>query len=116
MPPPHQEEVGPRELPREVNDGLAASHELIRRIHTATRPTISLDATLDSDSNFNLMQTMKGDYVEAARARGVSERRVVFHHAFRNAMVPVITIAGLQFAILLGFALFAPTTSPADSA
>ena len=35
-----------------------ASSEMIRRIHTATRPTISLDATLDFDSNFNLMQTM----------------------------------------------------------
>ena len=42
----------------------------------------------------NLLQTMKGDYVEAARARGIPERRVVFHHAFRNAMVPVITVAG----------------------
>jgi peptide/nickel transport system permease protein len=50
----------------------------------------------------NLLQTMKGDYVEAARARGISERRVVLHHAFRNALVPVVTIAGLQFAILLG--------------
>ena len=58
----------------------------------------------------NLMQTMKGDYVEAARARGVSERRVVFHHAFRNAMVPVITIAGLQFAILLGGAVVTEQT------
>lgn len=34
------------------------SSEMIQRIHTATRPTISLDATIDSDSNFNLMQTM----------------------------------------------------------
>ena len=42
----------------------------------------------------NLMQTMRGDYVEAARARGVSERRVVMHHAFRNALVPVVTVAG----------------------
>ena len=50
----------------------------------------------------NLLQTMQGDYVEAARARGVSERRVVIHHAFRNALVPVVTVAGLQFAILLG--------------
>ena len=40
----------------------------------------------------NLLQTMQGDYVEAARARGISERRVVVHHAFRNAMVPVITV------------------------
>jgi peptide/nickel transport system permease protein len=58
----------------------------------------------------NLLQTMKGDYVEAARARGVNERRVVIHHAFRNAMVPVVTVAGLQFAILLGGAVLTEET------
>jgi peptide/nickel transport system permease protein len=58
----------------------------------------------------NLMQTMKGDYVEAARARGVSERRVVMHHAFRNALVPVVTVAGLQFASLLGGAIVTEET------
>jgi peptide/nickel transport system permease protein len=58
----------------------------------------------------NLMQTMRGDYVEAARARGVSERRVVLHHAFRNALVPVITVAGLQFALLLGGAILTEET------
>jgi len=44
--------------PGDGDDLPAVSSEMIRRIHTATRPTISLDATLDSDSNFNLMQTM----------------------------------------------------------
>jgi peptide/nickel transport system permease protein len=58
----------------------------------------------------NLLQTMRGDYVEAARARGVSERRVVLHHAFRNALVPVVTVAGLQFAILLGGAILTEQT------
>ena len=58
----------------------------------------------------NLMQTMKGDYVEAARARGVPEQRIVLHHAFRNALVPVITVAGLQFAILLGGAVLTEET------
>jgi peptide/nickel transport system permease protein len=58
----------------------------------------------------NLLQTMRGDYVEAARARGVSERRVVIQHAFRNALVPVVTIAGLQFAILLGGAVLTEQT------
>ena len=58
----------------------------------------------------NLLQTMQGDYVEAARARGVSERRVVVHHAFRNALVPVVTVAGLQFAILLGGAVLTEET------
>jgi len=58
----------------------------------------------------NLMQTMRGDYVEAARARGLSERRVVIHHAFRNALVPVITVAGLQLALLLGGAILTEET------
>ena len=58
----------------------------------------------------NLMQTMRGDYVEAARARGVSERRVVMRHAFRNALVPVVTVAGLQFALLLGGAILTEET------
>ncbi|WP_435007584.1 sigma-70 family RNA polymerase sigma factor [Tundrisphaera lichenicola] len=54
----NQDEVGPRDPDRTPEDGLVASTEMIQRIHTATRPTISLDATLDSDSNFNLMQIM----------------------------------------------------------
>jgi peptide/nickel transport system permease protein len=58
----------------------------------------------------NMLQTLRGDYVEAARARGVGERRVVVHHAFRNAMVPVVTVAGLQFAILLGGAILTEET------
>jgi len=58
----------------------------------------------------NLMQTMRGDYVEAARARGVRERRVVLEHAFRNALIPVVTVAGLQFAILLGGAILTEQT------
>jgi peptide/nickel transport system permease protein len=58
----------------------------------------------------NLLQTMRGDYVEAARARGISERRVVLQHAFRNALVPVVTVAGLQFALLLGGAILTEQT------
>jgi peptide/nickel transport system permease protein len=58
----------------------------------------------------NMLQTLRGDYVEAARARGLSERRVVVHHAFRNALVPVVTVAGLQFAILLGGAILTEET------
>jgi len=49
----------------------------------------------------NVIQTLKGDYVEAARARGIPERRVVMRHAFHNALVPIITVMGLQAALLL---------------
>ena len=58
----------------------------------------------------NVIQTLRGDYVEAARARGVPERQVVFRHAFKNALVPVITIMGLQFALLLSGAVLTEQT------
>ncbi len=55
----NQEEFDPKEGPAVIgHEATGVSTEMIQRIHTATRPTISLDATFDSDSNFNLMQTM----------------------------------------------------------
>ncbi|MBA2360023.1 MAG: ABC transporter permease [Actinobacteria bacterium] len=58
----------------------------------------------------NVLQTLQGDYIEAARARGLSERTVMWHHAFRNALVPVITVVGLQVALLLGGAVLTEQT------
>ncbi|SHG21509.1 peptide/nickel transport system permease protein [Jatrophihabitans endophyticus] len=58
----------------------------------------------------NLLQTLRADYVEAARARGVREGRVVRRHAFRNALIPVITVMGLQIASLLGGAVLTEKT------
>jgi peptide/nickel transport system permease protein len=53
----------------------------------------------------NLLQTLKGDYVEAARARGIAEKHVIRRHAFRNALVPVITVIGLQVALTMSGAV-----------
>ena len=58
----------------------------------------------------NLLQTLQADYVEAARARGIRESRVVRQHAFRNALVPVVTVIGLQAAMLLGGAVLTENT------
>ncbi len=58
----------------------------------------------------NIIQTMKGDYVEAARARGIPERQVVRRHAFRNALVPVITVVGLQVALTMSGAVLTENT------
>jgi peptide/nickel transport system permease protein len=58
----------------------------------------------------NLLQTMRADYVEAARARGVPERKVVRKHAFKNALIPVVTVMGLQIAGLLGGAILTEKT------
>ena len=58
----------------------------------------------------NIIQTMQADYIEAARARGVSEAGVLVRHAFRNALVPVVTVVGLQAALLLSGAVLTETT------
>jgi peptide/nickel transport system permease protein len=58
----------------------------------------------------NMLQTNQSDYVEAAQSRGISQRKVTWNHAFRNALVPVITIIGLQIALLLSGAILTETT------
>lgn len=58
----------------------------------------------------NVLQSLKGDYIEAARARGIGEVRVLRAHAFRNALVPVVTIIGLQVALLMSGAVLTEAT------
>jgi peptide/nickel transport system permease protein len=58
----------------------------------------------------NVIRTLKDDYIEAARARGIRERTIVYRHAFKNALVPVITVVGLTLAGLLGGAVLTETT------
>ena len=58
----------------------------------------------------NMIGTLQTGYVEAARSRGVSERRLVRTHAWRPALVPIITVIGLQIAMLLGGAVLTETT------
>ncbi len=52
-----------------------------------------------------MLDTMREDYVRTARAKGVSERDVLFRHALRNALIPIITIIGLFFAFQVGGAI-----------
>ncbi|MCG5058266.1 MAG: ABC transporter permease [Limnoraphis sp. WC205] len=58
----------------------------------------------------NLRQTLQADYVEAARARGIPEGRILIAHALKNAMIPVITVLGLTLAALLGGAILTEVT------
>jgi peptide/nickel transport system permease protein len=57
----------------------------------------------------SLLEVLGLDYIRTARAKGVDERGVVVRHALRNAMLPVVTIIGLQFGILLGGAILTET-------
>ena len=53
----------------------------------------------------SLLEVLGEDYIRTARAKGMSERIVLMHHALRNAMLPVITLLGLQLGTLLGGAV-----------
>ncbi|WP_120520065.1 ABC transporter permease [Arthrobacter celericrescens] len=58
----------------------------------------------------NLIGTLGKDYVEAGRSRGVSEFRLVTKHAYKPALIPIITVMGLQIALMLGGAVLTETT------
>jgi peptide/nickel transport system permease protein len=58
----------------------------------------------------NMLETLRSDYVTAAKARGLKDRTVTYTYAFRNAFLPVLTMMGLQFALLLGGAVLTETT------
>jgi peptide/nickel transport system permease protein len=58
----------------------------------------------------NVIGTLGMGYVEAARSRGVAERRLLRKHAYRPALIPIVTVIGLQIALLLGGAVLTETT------
>jgi peptide/nickel transport system permease protein len=58
----------------------------------------------------NMLDVLKADYILAARARGIPERRVVYSHGLRNALIPVVTMLGLQFSLLLAGAILTEST------
>ena len=53
----------------------------------------------------SMLEVLRADYVRTARSRGLHERAVVLRHALRNALLPVLTLQGLQFGVLLGGAV-----------
>jgi peptide/nickel transport system permease protein len=58
----------------------------------------------------NMLDVLKSDYILAARARGIPERRVVYDHGLRNALIPIVTMLGLQFSLLLAGAILTEST------
>jgi len=56
-----------------------------------------------------MLEVMRTDYIRFARARGLTTRAIHFGHALRNTLVPVITVAGLQFGSVIAFAIITET-------
>lgn len=57
----------------------------------------------------SMLDVLKQDYITTARAKGLAEKVVIYKHALKNALIPVVTVLGLQFGILLGGAVLTET-------
>mgnify|MGYP001252823574 CR=1 FL=1 len=77
-------------------------------------PSITLAAfslaIVERMTRSSMLETLQQDYVRTARAKGVAESTVVYRHALRNALIPVVTVIGLQFGSLIGGAVLTETT------
>src|SRR5690606_36589574 len=114
--PPITQASRPPRTPIDLLDALLAgdTEAFFNGLQHLILPALTLGLLLSSVFlrivRVNVVQTLRDDYVEAACARGVPERRVVIQHAFRNALVPFVTVLGLNVALQLGGAILTEQT------
>jgi peptide/nickel transport system permease protein len=89
--------------------GFPGWHEPLKSVHALILPALSLSlgeiAILTRVTRSAMLDTLREDYVRTARAKGASERIVLFRHALRNALIPVTTVAGLIAGFLVAGAV-----------
>jgi peptide/nickel transport system permease protein len=71
--------------------------------------TLGFLAAYSKYSRASMLDVLDQDYIRTARAKGLKERRVVFRHALRNALIPIVTILGLDLPLLVGGATLTET-------
>ncbi|HET7657523.1 MAG TPA: nickel ABC transporter permease [Bacillales bacterium] len=86
--------------------GLDAPFWTIEGLRHLVLPAITLGtgsaAMIARMSRATMLEVIRSDYIRTARAKGVKEKSVIWLHALRNAMIPVVTVIGLNFGFLLG--------------
>jgi peptide/nickel transport system permease protein len=85
-------------VPLDVNP-LANLQDLILPMVTLSAGSVAVNMR---QIRASMADVLSQDYVRTARAKGLSERRIEYTHALRNAIIPVLTIVGLQFGAILG--------------
>ncbi|MBL8534946.1 MAG: ABC transporter permease [Betaproteobacteria bacterium] len=80
-------------------------HHLSQMLVPAVILGASLSAILMRMTRTMMLEVLRQDYIRTAWAKGLGERRVVFRHALRNALIPVVTLVGLQAPLLFGGAV-----------
>ncbi len=83
----------------------ALKHLILPTVALGTIPLAIIARTTRS----SMLEVLKQDYVKTARAAGVPEGRVIYRYALRNALLPVITVIGIQFGLLLSGAILTET-------
>jgi peptide/nickel transport system permease protein len=82
---------------------------LLNEVQHAVLPVLTLTlvtyATWSRFQRAAMLDVLNADYIRLARAKGLSPRRVLFVHALRNALIPVVTVVAIDFAVLIGGAL-----------
>ncbi len=80
-------------------------HLILPSIALGTIPMAIIARTTRS----SMLEVLRQDFIRTQRAKGLSERKVIFKHAIRNALVPVVTVIGLNFGLLLSGAILTET-------
>jgi len=87
--------------------------DLLLRARHAVLPTLTLGliqmAAVMRFTRSSLLEVLRQDYVRTARAKGLADARVVWRHALRNALIPVVTVVGLSLPTLVGGAVLTET-------
>lgn len=83
----------------------AIQHIVLPAVALATIPLAIIARTTRS----SMLETLRQDYVKTARAAGIPERRVIFRYALKNALLPIVTVVGIQFGLLLAGAILTET-------
>ncbi|NMC46682.1 MAG: ABC transporter permease [Chloroflexi bacterium] len=71
---------------------------------------LSLTGVFIRLTRVNMIEMIKSDFITAGRARGISENKLVYKHSLRNTLIPIMTLIGLQMAILIAGAVLTETT------
>ena len=100
-----------------VDPGTGIHFLLDRAQHLGLPVIVLMTASIATYSRYmrsSMLEVVNSDYVRTARAKGLAERRVTMGHAFRNALIPLVTIIALNFGALLGGAVVTETVFALD--
>jgi len=85
--------------------GSSLRHLILPAVALGTIPM----ATIARVTRSSMLEVLRQDYIRTERAKGLSERLVIYKHAVRNALIPVVTVIGLNFGLLLAGAILTET-------